>query len=476
MSEIKSIKNIVASSKDNFLIFSNQYSQDEPFVTFTVSGGFSSSSTPVIVITDRFDESYKRELIGTSGGSITSESFGFFADGLSTSLSLLECLKKNDIFNKIQFTTGANNTFIVKANIDTSRSYHITSNDNHITVGGNYIQYNALTPDRFVLLEKANIDNSTTQISLEKNSNSNTVSFNTTSSFQGITFKNPIAVQLLGYQIHNNKPEVLPISTNNFYVLPTTLSKFQDIDFNDYFYENATKAKKSFLTNRYFRRYNYGETVALSFLSDVECSLLVKYYTNGGSFIKEESVDCYTERNLIRSDFYATFDIESVEEEYEKQVGYFEVYALNGSNIASNSIKFTVLPRCNENRTIFFVNEIGGIDSYNFLGEFTYSSDIDDLEIYRRNPIDDFDNVKVLAQQRTKRNVVVHTLTTGLISEEDVLWLNELNKSKYIFLYSDEGVRYTVVIPEENGIEISDREDNYEITFSYREGDNFNLV
>lgn len=475
MAEIKALNKIVASSKDNFLIFSNQYADDKPFVRFVVSNGFTPSSTPKITIEDRFDDTYKREIVGTSGGSITSESFGFFSDGLSTAFSLLECLKKNDIFFNPSFNISGN-SYSIDVNIDTSRSYRITSNDVHIIIGGNYINYSSLTPDRFVLLEKANIDNSTTQISLEKNSNSNTVSFNTTSSFQGITFKNPIAVQLLGYQIHNNKPEVLPISTNNFYVLPTTLSKFQDIDFNDYYYENATKAKKSFLTNRHFRRYNYGEYVSLSFLSDVECSLLVKYYTNGGSFIKEESVDCYTERNLIRSDFYATFDIESVEEEYEKQVGYFEVYAINGTNIASNAIKFTVLPRCNENRTIFFVNEIGGIDSYNFLGEYTYSSDIDDLEIYRRNPIDDFDNVKVIAQQRTKRNVVVHTLTTGLISEEDVLWLNELNKSKYIFLYSDEGVRYTVVIPEENGIEITDREDNYEITFSYREGDNFNLV
>ena len=477
MSEIKALNKILASSKDNFIVFSNEYAQEKPYITFQVSSGFTSQSHPTITLTDRVDEgNFKRVLEGVSGGTITVTSFGFFSDALSTAFSLMECLKKNDIFHNVEFTTGASNTYIVKAELDTSISYNIYCNDNHIVVGGNYIGYSADSPDKFVLLAKADIDNSTTQISMEKVTNGSLISFNVTSPFQGLTLKNPVNVSLLGYEIHNNKPEILPISNQSFYVLPTTLSKFQEIDYNNYFYNSTIKDKKQFLTNRKYRTYNYGETISLSFLSDIPCSLLTNYYTNGGSFITSSTWCDYSERNGIRTDYYTSFDIETVEDAYSGQVGYFEVVAMNGGDVASNPVRFKVVPKCNENREIFFVNEIGGIDSFNFLGEYVYNSEIDDLETYRINPTDDFGDVKVITSQRTKRNPVTHTLTTGLISMEDAKWLDELGKSKYIFKYSTSGSRYQIVIPEDMDIELSDRDDSYEVTFEYRDSDNFLLI
>ena len=476
MSEIKSLNRVLASSKDNFLVFSNEYSQNVPSVTFVISSGFTSSSHPVITIADRLDESnFKRELVGLSGGSITVTSFGFFQEALPTALSLMECLKMNDIFWNIQFATSGN-SYVITADIDTSRSFRISSSDNHILVGGNYIGYSAISPDKFVLLEKANIDNSTTQLSLEKNTNGNMVSFNVTSPFQGLTFRKPVNVSLLGYEIHNNKPEVLPITTSQFYVLPTTLSKFQEIDYNDFYYDSTLKAKKQFLTNRKYRSYNYGEIVSLSFLSDIPCTILINYYTNGGSFITSSTVCDYVERNGIRTDFYTAIDVGYIEETNEKEVGYFEVVAMNGSDIASSPVNFKVIPKCNENREIYFVNEIGGIDSYNFLGEYVYNSEIDDLETFRRNPVDDFEDIKVITNQRVKRNPVIHELTTGLISFEDAKWLNELGKSKYVFKFNPLTPRYEIVVPEDMDIQLSDRDDNYEVTFNYRDSDNFLLI
>ena len=81
-------------------------------------------------------------------------------------------------------------------------------------------------------------------------------------------------------------------------------------------------------------------------------------------------------------DFYADLDITGVETSSARQVGYVEVtVSVNGHDI-TEPVVYNVVPKCTTTDTLFFINAIGGLDSFTFLGGLDDNSGIDEQTTY----------------------------------------------------------------------------------------------
>jgi len=457
------VNNIVGSSLDNFLIFKNSTSS-RPMVTFRVTG-FTGGE---IHIKDALDEDGFNRKIHFSPVDIISEtSFRSSSDYTATLFSLMECLKKNPIFYDIDIITDIPNVgAVLRCYIDTSTRYSITATSGTFIIGGDFASYVPKEPNKFVVLENTSNGG---QITLEKYTYNTEVSFNVTAPFEHLTFKDPINVKLVGYRIDNNEVIGEPIAVNNIVVLPTTLTKFSDIDLTTYKHTGGNN-KVNFLTNNFNRSYNYGEVAALSVLSTSNSVSIKKlYYTLSGIYLGSDGDVLMYEVNNGRHDFYFTLDLETIEASTNKQVGYVLVTATSGGNDITNAIKYIVEPKCNVNNEVYFVNELGGIDEFNFLGEKVYQSKIDKQTTYFKNPVRKWGSIKELEIVSQKYNKVEHTFTTTLIDASTAKWLNELSKSKYHFFL--EGGKIVKIIVNDVDITISDRENIFEVSLTYQYSD-----
>lgn len=178
------------------------------------------------------------------------------------------------------------------------------------------------------------------------------------------------------------------------------------------------------------------------------------------------------EHPYARFDFYFENDIATVENITNMQVGYVEVVGMNGNTEITNPVRYNVEPKCNQNNEIYFVNELGGIDSFNFLGERQYNASIDDQTTYFKNPIRKWERIKEIEIVGQKKNKVEHTLKTTIIGEEEAKWLNELNKSKYAFVLEHNPVTIKKIIITDFDIDLSDRENVFEVELTYQDSDN----
>lgn len=468
MAYIELDSGVLGSSLDNFLVFKNN-SGERPYVTFYVND----SGNPVgqITIKDALDDDgYNKVIKYSPSETISDSSFKTIpGDKTATTFSFLECLRKNQLFFDIKLIQDIPNVgIVIRANIDSSTKYSIIGGS-YFTVGGNYSSYVPSEPNKFVLLENTGDE----QITLEKYAYSDTVSFNVTAPFEHLSFKDPFEMKLLGYRIENNSAYTETINNHNITVFPTTLNKFSNVRLIDFFtYQPENKA--DFLTNNMRRDYNYGEVVGLSVMTSLpSLTLSKKYYTVSGRYLGEDSNVLYTESYKYRLDFYFSLDLEGVEASTNKQVGYVLVEAMNGSDSLTNAIRYDIVPKCNQNNEIFFVNEVGGIDSFNFLGERVYNSSIDDQTTYFRNPTGKWGKIKEIEIVGQKKNKVEHTLTTTIINSETARWLNEMNKSKYAFLFvNDNPTKFQKIIITDLDIEISDRENTFEVEMTYQDSDN----
>ena len=457
----------VASSKDNFIAFTTG-NENRPYVTFQFTGN---PAKGTLTIADGLnDDGYKKTIVydSTDHTIVISDNSFVYVPGQVTAntFSLLECLKMNTLFYDVQIVTTSGN-LTIKAYIDSSTRYRITDTG-AITVGGTYTSWTPKTPDKYVLLENTNEG----QITMEKYTVSNTISFNITAPFEHLTFKDPKQMKVMGYKISNNNVELLSISSSEFAVFPTTLSKFSKTILFPYYF-NGGSAPVNFLTNNFVRDYNYGEMCGLSVLTDKSMTLVKKYYTVSGLFLGQDGDYLQYDNNYFRRDIYFKLNIDGIEAQTNKKVGYVEVSCNYNGSPATNPIRYNVVARCNDNNEIFFVNELGGIDSFNFLGERVYNSKIDDMTTYFINPTMPWSRTKEMETIATKKNKVEHTLKTTIVGADTAKWLNELQKSKYQFLYFDElPTKFVKIIVDDMDIEVSDRENTYEIELTYRDGDN----
>lgn len=459
---------ILASSQDNFLVFKNNNSE-RPFATFYFVNG----QNPVgqMIIRDALDDDGYNKTIKYSPSEVISDSsFKTTPGNLEAStFALLECLRKNQIFFDIKLVQDIPNVgIVIKAYIDSSTRYSIVASG-FITIGGTFSSYTPKEPNKFVVLENT-ADN---QITLEKFAFSDTVSFNVTAPFEHLSFKDPFEMKLLGYRIDDNQVYTEVINNHQLTVFPTTLSKFDETRLYDYF-TYSPESKSNFLTNLTKRTYNYGEKVGLSVMtSRNNLTLLKRYYTVSGKFLGQDSAVLYTENPKYRFDFYFTLDLEGIETSTNKQVGYVLVSAMAGDDELTNPIRFDIVPKCNQNNEIFFVNEVGGIDSFNFLGERSFEASIDDQTTYFRNPTGRWGKIKELEIVGQKKNKVEHHLKTTIIDSDTARWLNEMNKSKWAFLFvNGNPTKFQKIVINDLDIEVSDRENTFEIEMTYQDSDN----
>lgn len=451
---------ILASSLDNFIILNNSHVVDKPYVTFTVG----SPTNVNITIKDRDNEDgYNKVIVGSPTSVISSTSFK--TTGV-VALNLLECLKKNSIFYDVRLQAA--NTII--CGIDSSISYSITTSGNGITVGGTYSSYNAVSINKMVVLMQGEIDNNTSSITMEKYNDTSSISFNVTSPFSQMGGKSPITIGITAYQVYNNESSLVTVPYSEATILPTTLSKFQSVDYDDYVYEGS---KVHWLTNNEERYYNYGEHYGLSVLCNTLVGIKKNYYTNSGMFLESDTTFEYRERNGIRYDFYDTLDISGVESRYHHQVGYVLVYGMIGSLEITYPVRFNVRPRCKENNELFFVNELGGIDSFNFTNTKTIERKIDDLSTYKMNPIRPWGDTYEIQHVKGKNNKITKILSTNQLNNDTAEWLNELNKSRYVFKYlGASNPRFMVVIVDKFDIETNSDTSEFELELEYHDSDN----
>lgn len=461
------VNKFLASSKDNFLVFSNA-NYEKPYVTFYFKTG--QNPTGTLVIKDALDDDgYSKTITYSPNDSITDTSFKCTNDRELNTLALLECLRKNVIFYDISLITDIPNVgIVIKAYIDSSTRYSIIGGS-ILNIGGTFSSYTPKPPNKYTLLINTGDD----QIILEKHTMAEDVSFNVTAPFEHLTFKNPMNIKMLGYHIDNNEIVTDSIANNDVVVLPTTLPKFSDVDLGKYYY-NYDGQKVNFLTNNFNRNYNYGEICGLSLLTDkTGISIKKKYYTVSGKYLGEDSVLLYKENPYMRHDFYFNLSLNTIESTTNKQVGYAEVVAVHNGTEITNPIRYDITPKCNQNNEIFFVNELGGIDSFNFLGERTYKTQIDDQITYFKNPTRSFELIKELELVAQKKNKIRHTLKSTILNKETAVWLNELSKSKYHFLYlSNNNSKFERIVVTDMSINVSDRENTFEIELTYQNGDN----
>lgn len=456
----------IASSLYNFLVFANNDEQ-RPFVTFYFNNG----QNPVGQLTVRDaldDDGYNKIIKYSPSESISDSSFRTFPnDRTASTFSLMECLRNNQIFYDITLVSDIPNVGIVlRAYIDSSTRYTITGGG-ILTIGGNYSSYTPKSPNKFVVLENT----PDKQITLEKYTFDSDVSFDVTSPFEHLSFKDPITLKLLGYSVNNNVISNEAIANNNLVVLPTTLSKFQDVNLDDYFYDGYGYV--DWLTNRKERSYNYGEVVALSLLSNQSgIDIEKKYFSPSGKYLDaSDTLTVRTDFKGERYDFYFTLDLDTVENYTNKQVGYVEVVATHNGEAITEPMIYRIEPKCNQNNEIFFVNEIGGIDSFNFLGEREFDASIDDQTTYFKNPTRRWSDIKEIEVVGQKKNKIEHTLKTTIINSDTAKWLNELNKSKYAFVLEDNDKIKKIIVTDFD-IELSDRENVFELELTYQDSDN----
>ena len=459
----------IASSLDNFLIFRNSQSQDSPYVQFTVPDSAVGQNVSITIKDAENSDGVSYNISGSAGAYVTAETFNTAGDRFSVMFSLCECLKLLPItYNVIIF-----NTSTVKCGLDSSRKWNITSS--RLGVGGNYAQYNPYSVNKWVLNIRGNFDETVEQFSMAKFNDSPEISFNVTSPFQYITFKNPVQISLSAYSLIGNTTRVEAITNNTLVVMPTTLSKFETVNYADYFCSMSNYEVKKPLTRNFKRYCNYGELIGISILTDrgdSTVTLTKRYYTNSGVFLDSETGYLKRYYTNQRMDFYDRFNIEGVETSSDRQVGYVEVtVSVNGHDI-TEPVVYNVVPKCTTTDTLFFINAIGGLDSFTFLGGLDDNSGIDEQTTYFKNPKRPYTNVYDLEFVKWKSMEDTYVAKTHTIDRETAEWLKELQRSRYVFKWNtDESVPFKMVIVDEFNIELPTDENRFRLECTYRYAD-----
>lgn len=452
---------LLASSLDNFIILNNRYSADAPFVTFRVTNP---SAVTITISEYNNPDGYRHVIEGASGNVISSESFN--TSGVAV-LSLLECLKQIPIFYGIILQSSDT----IRAYIETSIRYSINVTGSGIAVGGSYSAHIPVSPNKAVLMVRTSKYGDVRDVTMEKYTTSPTVSFNVTAPFSETSDRYPTDVTFAAYQVWDNTVSLLDVPFSSATIMPTTLSKFQDVDYNEYLYQQSGRTK--FLTTSMTRRYNYGDSIGLSVLTTVPLTLKKDYYTCSGFFLESQTDCIYTEVNGVRTDFYDVFDLEHVEARHNKQVGYVDVFAMDGDDEATVPVRYNVHAKCAGGQEVFFINEIGGVDSFTFNGISSVQMQIDDMSTYKVNPINAWGDTKSLERVKRKRNEVIHTLRSGLISQDEAEWLNQLTKSKFAYFWlGTVNPKYMEIVVDKVENEYDSRGDGVEVVVQYHNGDN----
>lgn len=455
--------NILASSLGNYISVPNAYTADKPYVVFTVGNP---NEVRITVTNADSEDGYNRVISGSPTASLSATSFRTMSGVVA--LNLLECIKLNPIFYNITLSSANS----IKAYIDTSVRYSITVSGSGVSVGGTYSSYNAESMPKVTLMLGCTLNGETVNIPMEKYSDEQTVRFDVTAPFDRMRFRYPISVNVAAYTFHDSAASTVSVPYSNYVVLPTTLKRFEGVDYSLYY--NTSSERKRFLTTLDNRPYNYGERYGVSFLSDfADITLKKSFYTNGGVFLESQTTVELHERNGLRHDFYDIIDLDAIEGRHNKQVGYINVTAMRGNSEMSYPLRLSVTPRCSENHEVFFINKLGGIDSFNFNDKVESNVRIGDVTTFNRNPINGYrDDMMTIEGISVKTSDESLTVTKKSLSKDVVEWLGELTRSKVVFRFASSlSPKFKEIIVERSDMSYSSDETEFDVSITYHSSD-----
>lgn len=458
----------------NVIINNTQY-MENPYVDIALSSSFSSDIGATIEIKDNVNSNYTLTIVGSNNSTVSSNTFNTSVNNNTPIFSLAECLKKNtNMFYNITVSGNETNGFTVRAYFDNNTTYTFSVTSGLSISGYTSGNYSPMVKQVLHFHTEDSGD-----FEMEKYTKGKSVSFNITSPFANSMDYKPIQFNIYSYSQYSDIDEVAHTKYGTDYgsyvVIPSTIGQFEVFGYTDYVINGENYTKGKFLTTKTVRDYMYGEKIALSVLTSngsTHHSLDVKKYTPSGVLIESE-YSLFTINNTYRIDYIIDPKISVAEATYGKTVGYFEVVIMGNDGVTpiSNTIRYNVVPKCMTPRTLFFLNELGGFDSYTFRGSVEEKIDIDDNETYTMKYVMK-DNVKTMSAvaYKTMENMV--TVNTGKISHAEGKWLKCLAATKYCFIASpnEENVYYNVIIDSVD-IDIDSSETYCECSLTYYIGD-----
>lgn len=442
---------ILYTSIDNFLQIPNPDPYMQSYVYVTFNPGLAGSKGSIIIEDKNSGEAYRKTVQFYPGADNTSNSFN--SDGFLM-YNIMEFMRKTSIFFNVRILSST----VICADIDSSREYTFTVKDSDIV---SFAYFGKKYDDNKMIVSVTSDQTGT--VTLEKVSSDTVFTFNLSAIFDRTNQKYPIEASVIAF----NKNGLVALPYDKFLVMPSTCGKFTKKAILTDMYHN-TSSRSHFLTALEDRVYNYGERIALSFLSDSPVTLKKAFYTNTGRHLESTTSNERTERHSLRTDFYDKLEVEQVEARHAVQVGYVDVYAMQGGTEASYPVRYNIIPRCGNNNEIFFLNRYGGVDSFNFTNGVTikYSAQDEMTAIKTRvqNPTTEneirFVNDKTLETE--------YTLKTHLIPMTQADLLSDLAGSKWCFLIDPEGnPRYTTIILNKPSFTFTSKDDEGEFEVTY---------
>lgn len=417
-----------------------------------------------------------QQIRGKKNGATTAKSFRLQEDVSGTLISLAECLRLNDIFTNVRTVLSEDGSEVEKVTADMDLENHYILYNQGRNQAISFIQTHNTNKTRATTLTY-NTDETTFQQS--KVSLGGDVKFDIASPWSNTTFKYPKAVTIDCRTEENGKYALQAIGETEYTILPTTLSLYEKCEYTEYYAYELGGERKEWLTRNFTRAYNYGEEIVISHLSSIPFKVKANYYTNSGVYLYTKEPSNYVDATgKARMDYYINLDVEDIETLTSRRVGYVEVslWDYNGNEITNTPMRYEVRPRCEANIEVFFVNAIGGIDSFNAWSKFGEQTSISDLKTYNVNQmLDDRDfEGNTTAQYETvhtKKNQNKYTLTTNKMKRSDVEWLRELQKSKWTFIrlsdWDKENTTYQMVIVDDMTVSTDSNTDDYSVSVTF---------
>jgi hypothetical protein len=199
--------------------------------------------------------------------------------------------------------------------------------------------------------------------------------------------------------------------------------------------------------------------------------LLYTYYTWSGSLITT------SEKHLKgKNDFHVLNtcklfpEIELIEEEFEKEVGYFTVSLVREGNPISNELRYNVISDCfNKIIEFAFLNKYGGWESYNFNGETETEFKTNRNTIYK-NQLPQFTISDEIESVNDVYADETFTVKSNYINTDTVIWLKELSTSKAVYELSTK--RYILI--DDFNVNYSTSKSKFQIEMKYHYSDTWN--
>lgn len=283
----------------------------------------------------------------------------------------------------------------------------------------------------------------------------------------------------------NNSSSIVPFYISNvLYVINGYDYTLNENNISDYIYSVDDNNVVYPLTNNRFRNYINGQSEYFNFIlndsnhnnsidDEFNFELLYKYYTYSKDFIAsvEKSSKSRMSMNMVNT-IKVNTDIDTIENKYNKTVGYIEVFLIKGDgNEISYPICYDVAPEClNEIKSFAFLNRLGGWDSFNFNGVTKTDFNPKDVKTLYKTQLPDYNISSEVESVYSKTNEEYYTVTSSVIDYTTMDWLRELADSKVV--YEVNSKRYVIV--DEMKMEYNDDDNSFQVSMKYHYSGRYN--